>query len=96
MPPTREPITARPRQKASTTTRPIPSEREGRTRQVDSSSAAATSCWESRGVHSAPGTSATSRSTTCASAPVPTIRSLAAGSEVATPRQARASPSTFL
>ena len=43
MPPTRLPTTARPRQNASTTTRPRPSEREGRTRVVASSSARATS-----------------------------------------------------
>ena len=42
MPPTRLPTTGRPRQKASTITRPIPSDRDGRTSSVDASSADAT------------------------------------------------------
>ena len=42
MPPTRLPTTGRARQKASTITRPIPSERDGSTSSVDSSSAEAT------------------------------------------------------
>ena len=73
IPPTRLPTTPRPRQNASTTTRPRPSERDGSTRTLASSSALATSGVDNDSVHRVcAGSSATSCSATSRSVPRPT------------------------
>ena len=80
MPPTRDATTGRPRQNASTSTRPIPSLRDGSTSTVAASSARATPSVGSASVHVVrSGRSATSRSTTSRRAPRPTRCSVAAG-----------------
>ena len=97
IPPTRLPTTPRPRQNASTTTRPRPSERDGSTRTVASSSARATSGVDNDSAHRVcAGRSATSRSATSRSVPRPTRWSLASGTRGAARRQASASTSTAL
>ena len=95
--PTALPSTGLPRSSASTMTRPIPSDREGRTSSDASSSARATSSRASRSSQRVcSGRSRTSASTRSRRVPRPTIRSDAPGSRGATSRQAAASPSTFL
>src|SRR5919201_1755153 len=97
IPPTRVATTGRPRHSAPTTTRPIPSEREGRTSVVAASSVTATSAVSSRFVQLVCSErSTTSRSTTSVRVPDPTIRSRVPSTCGAASRHASASPSTFL
>ena len=92
MPPTFEPSTGRPRSCASITTRPIPSERDGRISAAASSSTRTISSVDSSGCHVA-SPSRTSVATTSVRVPLPTIRSSAFGRWL---RHASARPSMFL
>ena len=89
------PTTPRPRQNASTSTRPIPSERDGSTSTQAPSIAAATSADESSRSQRAP-QSRTSDSATSVRVPLPTTCSDASGMRGAASRHAAARPSTFL
>ena len=91
IPPTRLPTTARPRQNASTRTRPSPSERDGRTSSVAASRAACDLA--RRQTRSAPLDPL--RPAGAGSEPEPTTCSRASGTRrrtAATPRRARRSP----